>query len=125
METGGLLVDLGKVNAWMIRLLCDNPWDGGGGHQPRDVAQWTPDQIWFRLCDRGLLKLGGRTQSMEPLEVRVDEEGIVMGRTPDGEPIKGRIAGKSLARQLMEKAEAKKVLEKASTLAANEDERFC
>jgi len=114
VETGGLLVGMGKVNAWMLRLLCDNPWDGGGGFQPNDIAQWTSDQIWFRLCDRGLMKLGGRTQSMGPFEVKADEDGMIKGRTPDGQLIKARVEGKSLARQLMEKEQAKKALEDAS-----------
>lgn len=104
---------MGKVDVWMLRLLCDNPWEGGGGHQPRDVAGWTPDQVWFRLCSRDLLKLDGRTQTTEPIAAKVDKDGMVAGRAADGTPIKGRIAGKSLARQLMEQAQARKAKEKS------------
>lgn len=113
METGGLLVGMGKVDAWMLRQLCDNPWEGGGGHQPGDVARWTPDQVWFRLCSRDLLKSDGRTQTTEPIAVKADKDGMVAGRAADGTPIKGRIAGKSLARQLMEQAQVRKAKEKS------------
>jgi len=108
VETGGLLVGVGRVDVWMLRLLCDNPWEGGGGHQPREVARWTPDQVWFRLCSRDLLKTDGRTQTTEPMAVKADEDGMVVGRATDGTPIKGRIVGKSMARQLMEQAQARK-----------------
>lgn len=111
METGGLLAGMGKVNAWMLRLLCDNPWEGGGGHQPRDVARWTPDQVWFRLCSRDLLKSEGGSQTTEPMAVKVGTDGMVAGRAADGTPIKGRITGKSLARQLIEQAQARKAKE--------------
>jgi len=111
IETGGLLVSVGKVNSWMLRLLCENPWEGGGGHQPTEVAGWSPDQVWFRLCDKDLLKLDGRTQTMAPGAVRTSVDGVVAGRAADGTPIKGRIAGKSLARQLMERVQARKKLE--------------
>jgi len=96
----------------MLRLLCDNPWEGGGGHQPRDVAKWTPDQVWFRLCGADLLKTGKRTKSAEPLAVQAGSGGMVTGRAADGTPIKGRIAGKSLARQLMEESQVRKAEEK-------------
>ena len=69
------------------------------------------DQIWFRLCDIEILKkeVGSRTESVQPLgamgSIKPDEEGFIKGRAADGTPIKGRIRGKSLARELMEKAE--------------------
>jgi len=111
VETGGLLVGMGNVNSWMLRMLCENPWEGGGGHQPTEVARWTPDQVWFRLCDRNLLKLDGRTDMVSPRAVKVSEDGVVAGRAADGTPIKGRIVGKSLARQLMERAQERKRVE--------------
>lgn len=113
VETGGLLVGVGRVNCWMLRVLCESPWEGGGGYQPTDVARWTPDQVWFRLCSKDFLKLGGRTQSVSPQAVKRNDDGTVAGRAADGTPIKGRIAGKSLARQLMEQAQARKAAEEA------------
>jgi hypothetical protein len=41
-----------------------------------------------------------------------DKDGFVKGRAADGTPIKGRIAGKSLAKQLAEKAEAQRAVDK-------------
>lgn len=73
----------------------------------------TLDQIWFRLCDKEILKreVGKRQEKMEPLAIAgnlgVDEDGLIKGRAEDGTPIKGRIKGKSVARQLMEKEAAK------------------
>ena len=105
---------MGQINSWMLRMLCENPWEGGGGHQPTEVARWTPDQVWFRLCDKNLLKLDGRTQEMDPGAVKRNEDGTVVGRAADGTPIKGRIAGKSLARQLAERAQAREKMEEKS-----------
>jgi len=69
----------------------------------------------LRLCDRNLLKLDGRKQSMLPMAVKTDEDGTVAGRAADGMPIRGRIAGKSLARQLMEKAQVRKAEEETKS----------
>lgn len=115
IETGGLLACVGKVNSWMLRTLCENPWEGGGGHQPTDVARWTPDQVWFRLCDKNLLKLDGRIQSVDPQVVRTSSDGTVAGRAADGTPLRGRIAGKSLARQLLEQAQVRKAAEEVGS----------
>jgi hypothetical protein len=38
---------------------------------------------------------------------RSDEHGLIRGRSAEGKPIQARIAGKSLARQLMERAAAR------------------
>ena len=120
VETGGLLVSVGRVNSWMLRLLCENPWEGGGGHSPGEVARWTPDQVWFRLCDKNLLKLSGRTQSVSPGAVKVGEDGAVAGRAADGTPIRGRIVGKSLARRLMEEAQTKRIAKEAEMKSRDE-----
>lgn len=97
------------MNAWHFRVLCDNPWYGGGGYSPREVARWSLDQCWFRLCDRDVLgSTMGRTRSVEVGEVKIETDGTVKGRAADGTPIRGRIAGKSLACQLMEEAEEKR-----------------
>jgi hypothetical protein len=49
----------------------------------------------------------GRTESKLPMEVVPESDGTVKGRAADGTAIRGRIRGKSVARQLMEE-EAKK-----------------
>jgi len=99
-------------------MLCESGWNGGGGYTPQQVSQMTLDQIWFRLCDEKILKreVGGRTEKMSGLEaigtIKPDKDGMVRGRAKDGTLIRGRIGGKSLARQLMEKEEKRKRKEK-------------
>ena len=111
VESSGLL---GGVTAHYLRILCENPWNGGGGYTPEQVGRMSLDQIWFRLCDIEVLKrkVGGRVERMESSEVasmvKVDEDGMVRGMTADGTSIRGRIRGKSKARELMEKEAARK-----------------
>lgn len=106
VESGGLT---GGVTAWHLGVLCDNPWNGGGGYDPNQIAMWSLDQIWFRLCGLDILKMDGRTEKVKPGEVgfEPDEDGRIMGRAEDGTPIRGIIRGKSLARELMERQQAK------------------
>lgn len=105
VESGGLLGGLGTCH---LRMLCENPWEGGGGYTPEQVGRMTLDQVWFRLCDRGMLKggIGDRTEKTSSLEAAslVDEDGMIKGRAADGTPIRGKIRGRSKARELMEKA---------------------
>lgn len=104
---------LGGITAYDLRLLCESGWNGGAGYTPNQIGQMTLDQIWFRLCNKELLKreVGKREEKMETLvaagSLKADEDGLIKGRAEDGTPIKGRIKGKSVARQLMEE-EAKK-----------------
>lgn len=76
----------------------------------------TPDQIYHRLCDRDVLKSkrGHRTADTNPAALQPDADGFVKGRAEDGTPIKAklRVGGKSLARRMMEEAEAKAKAEK-------------
>ena len=109
MESGGLL---GGLNAYLLRMLCENPWEGGGGYLPCDVSRLTLDQCWFRLCSIGVLgSSAGRTQSVSVGEVKRAEDGTIKGRAADGSPIRGRVTGKSLARRLMEEEAEKKRVE--------------
>lgn len=97
---------LGGIGPWHIRVLTDDPWLGGMGHPLQEVANWTLDQILFALGERKhYLK---RRRSVAPTEATgmTDEKGLIRGRAADGTPIRGRIVGKSLARQLIEEAEA-------------------
>jgi len=101
----------------VLRILCENPWEGGGGYSPREVAEWTLDQCWFRMCDRNILKLAGRTMAVDPKAVKASDSGEIAGRAADGTPIKGRIAGKSVARQLMERKREREAAEQAKIKA--------
>lgn len=116
IDVGGLL---GGLTAYHIRILCDNPWDGGAGYTIEQVGQMTLDQIWARLCDRDVLKraVGQRHSLVTSLEaltvVKPDNSGLIKGVSRDGKPMKARIAGKSKARQLMEEREKRKAQERA------------
>ena len=70
----------------------------------------TLDQIIMMLVDRKNLRRRSnvRTSKINPLAITgMAKDGVIMGRAKDGTLIKGRIRGKSVARQLME-AEHKK-----------------
>ena len=100
-EPGGGGLDFG-LTSWSIRLLTDNPWNGGAGLSYSAVARMTPDQIHHRLCDRDILKVrnGKRVQKMSA--VKPDADGRARGRAADGTPIRARVGGKSLAKQIRE-----------------------
>jgi len=109
-ETGGLLSGL---TTWHFRVLTDNPWNGGGGYNIKDVATWSLDQCWFRFASLEYLSVKkGKTEGFVPSEIVPDEDGMVKGRTSDGTSIKAIVRGKSLCRQLMEEEEEKKKKEK-------------
>ncbi len=108
VESGGLL---GGITAKHLRWLCESGWNGGAGYTLEQVGRMSLDQIWFRLCDAKFLEreVGGRTERMGSLAavgtLKPGKDGKVMGRAADGTPIRGRIGGKSKARQLMEQEE--------------------
>lgn len=118
------------ITAYELRVLCDNPWNGGGGYTPQEVAQMTLDQIVFRLCDMKLLrsKIGERTQAAEAAAVlgavRPGEDGLYAGKAADGTVIRARIGGKSWARRLMEQQEQQKRERKSPTRKDREPVRF-
>lgn len=117
VDGSGLFGSLtGGLTIWHLRKLSDNPWDGGGGYTLMEVGQMTPDQIWTRLCPIRNLekKVGDRIETMSSVAVagslKSDKDGTIRGRAADGTAIKGKIMGKSRARQLME-AKAKEEIE--------------
>jgi len=80
------------------------------------VGDLTLDQIYMLLVDRKVLlaksrKGGGVKRSPIDVLATAETDGKIRGRAADGTPIKGRVGGKSLARQLME-AEQRKVEKK-------------
>ena len=98
---------------WHVRLLVDDPWEGGRGHSLQDVSSMTLDQVFFLLCDRKKMKQ--RRNLVAPMAVKVDEDGYIKGRAVDGTPIRGRVGGKSVARRLMEAAAERKKTDKSKT----------
>ena len=72
----------------------------------------TLDEIFMLLIDKKKLRYRGTVrsspmQSMASMSM-ADKDGLIKGRDEKGNPIKGRIVGKSLASQIREKAEAER-----------------
>lgn len=101
----GLLYGIGP---WHVRVLCDNSWEGGRQYAPGQVGDMTLDEILMLMTDRKLLL--NRRKMMAPLQAAdmTGEDGTIRGRAADGTAIKGRIAGKSKARMLMEQLQKEK-----------------
>ncbi len=93
--------------------MIENPFDGGGGYTPQEVARMTPDQVYLRLADIKVIKAKANRKQVkvapEEIDSFEDEEGYMKVRTEDGKLVKMKrnIGGKSLARTLMDEAEAK------------------
>jgi hypothetical protein len=85
-------------------MLCENPWNGGRGYTPNEVAEFTPDQIYFLLCDANVLKRkeGRRTKAVP------SASGKLKGRTADGELIELEAGGKTMLQIVQEREAAKK-----------------
>ena len=110
---------MGGLSAFHLRLLCDSWWEGGHGYSLRDVGDMTLDQICTMLCDRKILRAepGERTTAMPAAQaasaVRPAPDGTIAGRAADGTPLRGRVRGKSKAREAMEAEDAKRAAERA------------
>ena len=88
-------------------MLTDNPWSGGAGYTPIQVAEMTLDQIWSRLCDIKILKnpVGDRTERVKPLNAASkskSKDGTMQGLSLTGETLKLRSSGQSKAKMLRE-----------------------
>lgn len=74
--------------------------EGGCGHDPRDVANWTLDQIFSQLTDRKRLRRregGPRTLPTAPENAAglTGADGKVAGRDGEGRPLRARVGGMS------------------------------
>lgn len=93
------------VTTWHVRVLCDNPWDGGRGYTPKEVGELSVDQVLMLLTDRKLLLARrGKHVTAEQAVVLAGEDGAFRGRSVDGTEITLRSTGKSKAQQLRERA---------------------
>jgi len=94
-DTGGGGLMFG-INAYVIRMLCEDPFNSGGaGYTPQQVGDMTPDQVWFRACDKDIFKDGtgkgpGNTRTVNSLEAArfVDKDGMIKVRMANGELMK-------------------------------------
>ena len=103
-----LLCGLGPKH---IRVLCDNPWEGGRGYRPSDVADMTLDQIFFLLCDRDNLRGVGRNRIKSTgvhSTPAPGSDGLIAGRDSKGNPIRLPVKGESLVSRLNREAKEKK-----------------
>lgn len=105
---------MGGIGPWHIRMLCENPFEGGRGYTPSEVGAMTLDQIYMLLCDKKMLRKGAkRLVSMGALEaVSKSKDGTMKGRAADGTVFTAKVGGESVASQLIE-AENEKRREEA------------
>jgi len=89
-----------------IRLLTDNPWEGGGGYTPQEVRDMTIDQVYMRLSEAKHLRGGKKRRVVKSNigHVVQDSDGMIKGRTKDGEPLRLPWRGESLAARLTREA---------------------
>lgn len=91
---------------WHVRILCNNPFEGGLGYTPQQVGDLTLDEAFMLMTDKAVLRRSGKLRAAPVAAMAAaalaDKDGLIAGRDRDGNPIKGRVAGKSRARQLME-----------------------
>lgn len=99
---------------YYVRILCEGGMEGIYGYKPADIGDMTLDQIFMLLADKKLLRKGkGRVVKAEAFEATPDEDGYIKGRDKDGNPMKAKIGGESLASRLArEHAEEQKEKEK-------------
>ena len=71
----------------------------------------TLDQVLMLLTDRDLLLRREKKIEAAAAGTLVDSDGMIAGRADDGSPIRGKIRGKSVARQLMEEQEKQRMKE--------------
>lgn len=95
-----------------VRALCEGGFEGIYGYTPQQVGDMTLDMISMLLANKKYLRSRPgkrRTAKMSITEAMSLKQsgGYVMGRDEFGNPIKGRIQGKSFASQLMEQEQAK------------------
>lgn len=103
----------------MLKILQLSPWEGGCGYTPQQISEMTPDQIYFCLCEKKVLRRGAkRTTKYTGIEMaayaNADKDGFIKGRDAKGRPMKAKIKGESVVQRIMrEEAEAKAKAEEA------------
>lgn len=116
---------MGGIGPRHIRMLCDNPLEGGFGYTPMEVGGMTLDMIYMLLSDRKHLRSSGRhrTTTVESaVAAGMGVDGVIKGRAADGSQISARVVGRSVARQIIEKEEEDA---KQRAIQANENNKRC
>ena len=104
------------ITIQLLRVLCESPFNGGGGYTPRELATWTPDQIYFRAASVEAIGKRARQQVKSTWDCikYANKDGMIKGRAADGTPLTLPInkGGKSLARRLREEQVAAEASQK-------------
>lgn len=80
----------------------ENPWNGGAGYTPQEVAGMTLDQIVIRLLPADMVK-GQRELTTDQAAAIADEEGKLRVRLADGTVAHLPMTSRSMAQVLAEK----------------------
>jgi len=80
------------VGAYLIKMLCEESmYNGGAGYSFAEIGQMTPDQAWFRVCDKEVFRdrQNGRVRKISPAQAAslVNESGMLKVRTADGQVV--------------------------------------
>lgn len=115
------------ITPWHIRRLCDNAWEGGYNFTPNEVGRMSLDMVVALLIDRDLLRnrQGVRTRTVSAVGnlPEADADGFIRGRDAQGNPIKARIGGESLATQARKAHEAGMSLKQYQRAKRREERR--
>ncbi len=104
-----------------IQSLCVG--EMGMGFTPKQVGGMTLDNIFMIFADKKILRKSTKRRTTTSIAPAIAKDGTAKGRAEDGTLIKGRVGGKSLARQLMEEEEKKKLEVKESVLLESKREK--
>lgn len=87
-----------------MRILCENPYNGGNGYTPKQVGELTPEQIIMLLMPQNKIKERHR-QTVEAVQAAglIDKDGFVRGRAIDGSEMKARIGGRHGHKALLDR----------------------
>lgn len=105
-----------------IQSLCVG--EMGMGFTPKQVGEMTLDNIYMIFANEKILRKTTKRRSTTSISPAMDKYGTAKGRAEDGTVIKGRVGGKSLARQLMEEEAKKKlVVEKPVSVESKREKK--
>ena len=90
-----------------VRLLVDDPWNGGHGKSLEEIGRMSIDQALFLLADRKTMKGRKGTMTTKDAFALVDKDGYAKGRDAEGKPMRAKLGGRSLASRLIEEARVK------------------
>lgn len=98
----------GFVTPYLIRVLCENTFEGGRGYTPNEVGDMTLDQFLLCLLDKKYLSKGNIQKMSVSGAHSIAKEGKVKVRTAQGDVIEVSLSkGKSVVARLAEASQSK------------------